>query len=89
MVIHRLRTERKASMTETILTVFYDDVAVFSVSDVFLRYLNSRILRHESIGVWSLTALYGYSIIVHGHIAVLDKHILYYVKVYGISRRTF
>ena len=76
-------------MTETIFAIFYDDVAVFSVTDVFIWYLYSRILCHEGISIGSLTSLYGYCIIVHGHIAVFDEHILYYVKVNRIGRRSF
>ena len=73
-------------MTESIFTVFNNDILISTVADTLLWYFYSRIILLESIGVRSFSSLYGNGVVIDGHIAVLDKDVLAYIKVYGVSR---
>ena len=76
-------------MTETILAILDDDVAVLAIAYALRRYLYARIFFHKGIGIRAFTALDSYGIIVNRHVAVLYQHILHHVKVYGICGWTF
>ena len=70
-------------MAESIFAVFDNDILVSTIADALLWYFNSRIILLESIGVRSFSTLYGYGIVIDGHIAVLDKDVLAYIKENG------
>ena len=76
-------------MTETILAILDDDIAVLAISYALRRYLYARIFFHKGISIRAFTAFYSHGIIVNRHIAVFYQHVLHHVKVYGICGRTF
>jgi hypothetical protein len=73
-------------VAESVFAVFDNDILVSTVADTLLWYFYSRIIFLESVGIRSFSALYGYGVVIDGHIAVLDKEVLAYVQVDSVSR---